>query len=236
MASVDKEVRAVELSAQSVFCRMEKRGKIESVFQPGRRRRRPRRQRKKDSKKTQPPPSLSFFLYPSLSLSLSLSRARALAHSLPLPSSHKKNTQVARLARSAATTFAPRASGATGKNPAFRGSTLYGIFGVQAWLSVAVGGLLSFNLIFPSDEPSIARLIGMWSIWMFTVPALRARECSPAEKDALNLLFLLIPLANVGIPVFARSFPLVFSADVFLLFGVLAWKGAAPWQAQEVEE
>ena len=71
---------------------------------------------------------------------------------------------------------------------------------------------------------------------MFTVPALRARECSAAEKDALNLLFLLIPLANVGIPVFARSFPLVFSADVFLLFGVLAWKGAAPWQAQEVEE
>jgi len=106
---------------------------------------------------------------------------------------------------------------------------------VQAWLSVAVGGLLSFNLIFPSDEPSIARLIGMWSIWMFTVPALRARECSAAEKDALNLLFLLIPLANVGIPVFVRSFPLVFSADVLLLFGVLAWKGAAPWQAQ-VEE
>ena len=76
----------------------------------------------------------------------------------------------------------------------------------------------------------------MWSIWMFTVPALRARECSAAEKDALNLLFLLIPLANVGIPVFVRSFPLVFSADVLLLFGVLAWKGAAPWQAQQVEE
>jgi len=122
-----------------------------------------------------------------------------------------------------------------GKNPAFKGSTLYQIFNVQAWLSVVAGGLLSFNLVLPSDEPSIARLIGMWSIWMFTVPALRARECTPAEKDALNLLFLLIPLANVGIPVFVRSFPLVFSADVLLLFGVLAWKGAAPWQAQ-VEE
>ena len=173
---------------------------------------------KKITKKTQPQPPSS--LSPLSRLSLS---------PLPKPS-------VARLARSAATTFAPRASGATGKNPAYKGSTLYDIFGVQAWLSVAVGGLLSFNLGFPSDEPSIARLIGMWSIWMFTVPALRARECSAAEKDALNLLFLLIPLANVGIPVFVRSFPLVFSADVLLLFGVLAWKGAAPWQAQQVEE
>jgi len=99
-------------------------------------------------------------------------------------------SQVSRLVRNTASTFAPRASGATGKNPAFKGSTLYTIFGVQAWVSAAVGGLLAFNLLAPSDEPSIARLIGMWSVWMFTVPALRARECTPQEKEALNLLFL----------------------------------------------
>jgi hypothetical protein len=34
------------------------------------------------------------------------------------------------------------------------------VFEVQAWLALAVGGLLSFNLIFPSDKPDIARLIG----------------------------------------------------------------------------
>jgi hypothetical protein len=39
------------------------------------------------------------------------------------------------------------------------------VFEVQAWLAVVVGGLLSFNVIFPTDEPSIARLMGMWSIW-----------------------------------------------------------------------
>jgi hypothetical protein len=32
----------------------------------------------------------------------------------------------------------------------------------------------------------------MWSIWMFTVPSLRARDCPPPEKDALNILFLLM--------------------------------------------
>lgn len=32
----------------------------------------------------------------------------------------------------------------------------------------------------------------MWSIWMFTIPSLRAKECTPREKDALNILFLLV--------------------------------------------
>jgi hypothetical protein len=53
------------------------------------------------------------------------------------------------------------------------------VFEVQAWLGLAAGGLLSFNLLFPTDEPSIPRLLGMWSIWMFTVPSLRAKECMP---------------------------------------------------------
>jgi hypothetical protein len=73
--------------------------------------------------------------------------------------------EVSKFARSAATTFAPRASGATGKNPAYRGSVLYNVFEVQAWAALVVGGLLSFNIIFPSDQPDIARLLGMWSIW-----------------------------------------------------------------------
>ena len=65
-----------------------------------------------------------------------------------------------RLARQTATTFAPRASGATGKNPATRGSTLYNVFEVQAWVALAVGGLLSFNVLLPTDDPSIPRLMG----------------------------------------------------------------------------
>ncbi|EFN57343.1 hypothetical protein CHLNCDRAFT_13259, partial [Chlorella variabilis] len=121
--------------------------------------------------------------------------------------------EVSKFARNAATTFAPRASGATGKNPAYKGSLLYTVFEVQAWAALALGGLLSFNLIFPSDQPDIARLLGMWSIWMFTVPSLRARECTDREKDALNLLFLAIPLLNVTLPFVWKSFPFIFTAD-----------------------
>lgn len=40
------------------------------------------------------------------------------------------------------------------------GSVLYTVFEAQAWLSLFVGGLLSFNVLFPSDEPDIARLLG----------------------------------------------------------------------------
>eukprot|EP00258_Populus_trichocarpa_P025193 XP_024441212.1 uncharacterized protein LOC7457985 isoform X2 [Populus trichocarpa] len=122
-----------------------------------------------------------------------------------------------------AATFAPRASTAT-KNPAVPGTTLYTVFEVQGYVCMLLGGALSFNLIFPSNEPDIWRLMGMWSIWMFTIPSLRARDCSKNEKEALNYLFLLVPLLNVTIPFFWKSFALVWSADTIAFFGMYAWK------------
>ena len=134
---------------------------------------------------------------------------------------------VSKSARQIAATFAPRASTAK-KNPAVPGSALHDIFVYQSYVSLAVGGLLAFNVIFPSDEPDIARLMGMWSPWMLAVPSLRARDCSAAEKDALNILFLLIPVINVAIPFVAKSFALVFSADVVAIVALYAWKVGAP--------
>ncbi|KAH6821783.1 resistance to phytophthora 1 [Perilla frutescens var. hirtella] len=122
-----------------------------------------------------------------------------------------------------AATFAPRASTAS-KNPAVPGTVLYTVFEVQGYVSLVLGGALSFNLIFPSNEPDLWRLMGMWSIWMFTIPSLRARDCSKNEKEALNYLFLLIPLLNVIIPFFLKSFAVVWSADTVAFFGMYAWK------------
>jgi len=67
-----------------------------------------------------------------------------------------------------AATFAPRASTAS-KNPALPGTTLYKVFEVQGYASMFLGGVLSFNLLFPSSEPDLWRLMGMWSIWMFSM-------------------------------------------------------------------
>lgn len=66
-----------------------------------------------------------------------------------------------------AATFAPRASTAS-RNPAVPGTALYTVFEVQGYVCLLLGGALSFNLIFPSNEPDIWRLMGMWSIWMFS--------------------------------------------------------------------
>ncbi len=65
----------------------------------------------------------------------------------------------------------------------------------------------------------------MWSVWMFTIPSLRARQCSAKEKDALTLLFLAVPLLNVTLPLLWKSFPFIFVADVVTLAGIYAWKG-----------
>lgn len=56
------------------------------------------------------------------------------------------------------------------------------------------------------------------------IPSLRARDCSKNEKEALNYLFLLIPLLNVIIPFFLKSFAVVWSADTVAFFAMYAWK------------
>ncbi|XP_038988656.1 protein RESISTANCE TO PHYTOPHTHORA 1, chloroplastic isoform X2 [Phoenix dactylifera] len=142
----------------------------------------------------------------------------------PLPSAAPDiDKKIKKVAQKTAATFAPRASTAT-KNPAVPGTALYTLFEVQGYASMLFGGALSFNLIFPSNEPDIWRLMGMWSVWMFTIPSLRARDCSKNEKEALNYLFLLIPLLNVVIPFFWKSFSIVWSADTITFFVMYAWK------------
>lgn len=68
---------------------------------------------------------------------------------------------------------------------------------------------------------------------MFTIPALRARECTSAEKDALNYLFLLVPVINVALPFVWKSFPFIYSADVVALASMYAWKVGLPGSAAD---
>ncbi|XP_006654383.1 protein RESISTANCE TO PHYTOPHTHORA 1, chloroplastic [Oryza brachyantha] len=151
------------------------------------------------------------------------SSAESSTEKKPAPVDPKIEKELKKAVQKTAATFAPRASTAT-KNPAVPGSTLYSIFEVQGYVSMLLGGALSFNLVFPSNEPDIWRLMGMWSIWMFTIPSLRARDCSNKEKEALNYLFLLVPLINVTIPFFVKSFAVVWSADTVAFFVMYAWK------------
>jgi hypothetical protein len=61
---------------------------------------------------------------------------------------------------------------------------------------------------------------------MFTIPSLRARECTAVEKDWLNYAFVLIPLVNVTLPLIWKSFAFVYTADCMALGGLYFWKVA----------
>ncbi|KAG2627673.1 hypothetical protein PVAP13_3KG260400 [Panicum virgatum] len=111
-----------------------------------------------------------------------------------------------------AATFAPRASTKT-KNPAVPGSALYTIFEVQGYVSMLNKFLLFCQTIVLLEQ-----------LDMLSIPSLRACDCSNKEKEALNYLFLLIPLINVIIPFFVKSFAVVWSADTVAFFVMYAWK------------
>jgi hypothetical protein len=65
----------------------------------------------------------------------------------------------------------------------------------------------------------------MWAIWMFTIPSLRAKECTANEKEALNYLFLGVPIMNVLIPFVSKSFPIIFVLNTAAVVGMYAYKG-----------
>jgi hypothetical protein len=74
----------------------------------------------------------------------------------------------------------------------------------------------------------------MWSIWMFTIPSLRARECTDSEKDWLNYAFIVVPLVNVALPFFWKSFGFVYTADCVALAALYYAKIVAPEQKTTV--
>jgi hypothetical protein len=76
----------------------------------------------------------------------------------------------------------------------------------------------------------------MWSLWMFTVPSLRARDCPKKEKDALNILFLAIPAINVALPFVYKSFAAAYSADVALMATLYYINGALQGFPDDPEE
>lgn len=96
---------------------------------------------------------------------------------------------------------------------------LKNLFLVQAIAFIAIGGILA-NDVVPGgiSVPLVGRALGFWTVWLFTIPALRARKgMSKSEKSALNVAFLATPLMNVSLPVLTKDFGTIWGADVALL-------------------
>lgn len=93
------------------------------------------------------------------------------------------------------------------------------LFRGQAILSLLVGGYMA-----NSPEVDIAfRALGFWTIWLFTIPSLRAVKplgypslgiSAGVEKKALNLSFVLTPLLTLALPFFTKDTGTIFWTDV----------------------
>eukprot|EP00180_Rhodochaete_pulchella_P002107 Plantae.Rhodophyta-Rhodochaete_pulchella.ctg3181.p2 GENE.Plantae.Rhodophyta-Rhodochaete_pulchella.ctg3181~~Plantae.Rhodophyta-Rhodochaete_pulchella.ctg3181.p2 ORF type:complete len:262 (-),score=43.98 Plantae.Rhodophyta-Rhodochaete_pulchella.ctg3181:15-800(-) len=93
------------------------------------------------------------------------------------------------------------------------------VFWYQGILTAAVGGLLSWG-VFPGwsgDIPLVARALGFWLVWLFTIPSWRARKPRRFEKSALNVAFLATPLANLLIPVFSKDTFVIWTSNIAIL-------------------
>eukprot|EP00189_Rhodosorus_marinus_P013419 CAMPEP_0184737856 /NCGR_PEP_ID=MMETSP0315-20130426/623_1 /TAXON_ID=101924 /ORGANISM="Rhodosorus marinus, Strain UTEX LB 2760" /LENGTH=252 /DNA_ID=CAMNT_0027205291 /DNA_START=381 /DNA_END=1136 /DNA_ORIENTATION=- len=95
---------------------------------------------------------------------------------------------------------------------------LRNVFLVQGWGSAAIGGIMaSGHVPFVPDVPLGARVLGFWLIWLFTIPALRARKPAKWEKSALNFAFLGIILANVITPFFTKEPLTIWTMDMVIM-------------------
>lgn len=99
------------------------------------------------------------------------------------------------------------------------------LFLFQAVFFGALGGAAATDVL--GDTPLVLRALGFWSVWLFTIPALRARKGTPtAEKSALNAAFLATPLLNVALPALTKNTGVIWGADVALLAAAYAWYAA----------
>jgi len=98
------------------------------------------------------------------------------------------------------------------------------VFRSQAAFSLVGGALLATDHMpgFP-DLPIAARAFGFWTMWLFTIPSLRAVKpmgypqwnvSGAQEKKALNLAFVLTPLTTIGLPFLTKDPSLIFDANL----------------------
>ncbi|CAN8064836.1 unnamed protein product [Agarophyton chilense] len=99
-------------------------------------------------------------------------------------------------------------------------SWLKNLFVFQAVMFLGIGAALSFDAVPFYSVPLVGQALGFWTIWLFTIPSLRARKgTAKAEKSALNISFLTVPLINVCLPGITKNCGLIWTADVVVLLG-----------------
>jgi hypothetical protein len=107
---------------------------------------------------------------------------------------------------------------------------LKNLFVAQGILTAALGGWMAFD----SRLPLYVQALGFWMVWLFTIPSLRARKPSSAEKNALNVSFLIAPVMNLVLPVFLKDTGELWLAQILQLIGCYLYYGV--WTPSSVKD
>lgn len=119
---------------------------------------------------------------------------------------------------------------------AVMGQFMKRVFVAQSIVFGALGGVLAFDVA-PGELPVVAQALGFWMVWLFSIPALRARKgIRKFEKSALNIAFLAMPFVNVGMAAVTRECGVIWSVDVALLLGLYLLYGVQSVIRSEEEE
>lgn len=111
------------------------------------------------------------------------------------------------------------------------------VFVVQSVVFGLLGGVLAFDAVPGETLPVVAKALGFWMVWLFSVPALRARKgIRRFEKSALNVAFLAMPFVNVGMAGVTRECGVIWSVDVALLGALYMFYGVQSVVRSEEEE
>lgn len=92
------------------------------------------------------------------------------------------------------------------------------VFIIQGIISLFIGGLLAADIWPTGHVPLLAQALGFWTVWLFSIPSLRARKgMAKWEKNALNVAFVSTPLMNITLPFVTKNCALIWTADTVLL-------------------
>lgn len=94
----------------------------------------------------------------------------------------------------------------------------------QAVLSTVVSGVVAGDAVPGMSVPLVGRALAFWTVWLFTIPSLRARKgIASWEKSALNVAFLATPLSNLVLPAITRNTSAIWATSVAVLAGCYAY-------------
>jgi hypothetical protein len=98
------------------------------------------------------------------------------------------------------------------KRMVFRG-WLKNLFVGQSVLAGLVSLGMAYNSIPGQDLALPLQVLGFWMWWLFIIPSLRARKPGAAEKDALNIAFLITPVVSIIAPFATKDTGLLWWAN-----------------------